>query len=70
VSPEKLAVIFHEAYERMAPHFGYATRTDTRKFDPTSPNGLLMVAVAAEVLAKMKFDVPDQPQVQEPPHEH
>jgi len=41
---------FHEAYERLAPEFGYTTRTDTREFDPTSPNGQLMIAVLKEVL--------------------
>src|SRR5688572_23299037 len=29
---ESLARRFHEAYERLAPSFGYATRTDTKEF--------------------------------------
>jgi hypothetical protein len=41
---------FHEAYERLAPQFGYETRKETRAFDPNSPNGKLMVAVCKELL--------------------
>lgn len=44
-----LARRFHEAYERLAPSFGYETRTETRVFDPESKNGRLMVAVCAEI---------------------
>jgi hypothetical protein len=43
---------FHEAYERLAPSFGYATREDTRAFDPESANGKLMIAVCSEMLAR------------------
>lgn len=46
---EKLARLFHETYERLAPSFGYETRTETRQFDPTTPNGSLMIAVCAEL---------------------
>ena len=46
-----LAVRFHETYERLAPSFGYETRTDTRTFDPESKNGRLMVAVCRELLS-------------------
>lgn len=46
---ERLARQFHEVYERLAPSFGYATREETREFDPLSPNGLLMVAVCKEL---------------------
>ena len=31
--------------------FGYETRSDTKKFDPLSPNGRLMIAVCAETYA-------------------
>lgn len=44
---------FHEAYERLAPSFGYETRADTKAFDPTSPNGRLMTAVCGEVCSAL-----------------
>ncbi len=45
-----LAKLFHETYERLAADFGYTTRPETRNFGPDTPNGPLMIAVAAEVL--------------------
>ena len=50
VMPLALAKRFHDTYERLAPSFGYETRTETREFDPDSPNGRLMIAVCAEVM--------------------
>ena len=47
----KLAKLFHTTYERLAPEFGYETRTDTKVFDPLSSNGRLMLAVCSEILA-------------------
>jgi hypothetical protein len=47
----ELAQKFHEAYERLAPSFGYETRKETRLFDPDLANGRLMVAVCREILA-------------------
>lgn len=47
---EALAQKFHEAYERLAPRFGYETREDTQVFDLDSCNGQLMVAVCKELL--------------------
>jgi hypothetical protein len=49
-SPLELAMKFHEVYERLAPSFGYETRTETQVFNPKSTNGRLMVAVCAELL--------------------
>ena len=46
---EKLARRFHDIYERLAPNFGYETRKETREFDPTTPNGKLMIAVTDEI---------------------
>jgi hypothetical protein len=46
----KLALLFHNTYERLAPSFGYETRQDTKEFDFKSNNGKLMVAVCAEIL--------------------
>lgn len=48
-TPLEIATLFHDTYERLAPNYGYETRKDTRQFDPTTPNGKLMVAVAGEV---------------------
>jgi len=50
-----LAMLFHETYEGMAPEFGYTTNKATRKFNPNSPNGKLMVAVAQKVLDSGKL---------------
>ena len=49
VNAVEIARQFHEAYERLAPGFGYETRKDTKDFDPNSPNGQLMTAVCQEV---------------------
>ena len=46
---EKLAILFHDTYERLAPAFGYETRNDTKIFNPNSPNGKLMIAVCKEI---------------------
>lgn len=46
----RLAIKFHDTYERLAPQFGYETRPDTKAFDPESPNGKLMIAVCGEIL--------------------
>lgn len=46
---KELAERFHEAYERLAPQFGYTTRPETRVFDPESNNGRLMIAAIEEV---------------------
>lgn len=53
---ERLARLFHEAYERLAPEYGYETREETRDFDPESPNGRLMIAVCGEVEAALEAD--------------
>ena len=49
----ELATAFHQAYERMAPDFGYETRKETRQFAPESPNGRLMTAVCAEIIERL-----------------
>jgi len=52
VSAEALACAFHEAYERLAPSFGYATREASAVPWAQLPqaNRLLMIAVAEEIL--------------------
>lgn len=49
VTATEFAIRLHEAYERLAPSFGYETRTETRDFDPNSANGRLMIAVCEEL---------------------
>lgn len=53
--PEQLAQMFHEAYERLAPGFGYETRADSRKpwAEVPEANRRLMTAVADEVVSSM-----------------
>jgi hypothetical protein len=63
---EQLAVLFHDKYEELAPKFGYETRPDTKTFDPKTPNGKLMVAVAKEVLKQQKATAP-KPRKPKPP---
>lgn len=55
---EAVAREFHDAYERLAPSFGYVTRADTREFDPQSANGRLMMAVVSEVIAALEAKTP------------
>lgn len=52
MTPEKLAKLFHETYERLAPCFGYTTRPDSAVPWEKAPekNRRLMVAVADFVL--------------------
>jgi hypothetical protein len=56
----ELAQLFHETYERLAPSHGYETRPETRRFDPNSPNGRLMRAVCAEILARDTVKAPTE----------
>lgn len=59
---EAVARMFHEAYERLAPAFGYVTRDETRVPWEQVPerNRRLMIAVAAEVLAEL-FSTAEHP---------
>ena len=50
---QMVAEKFHDTYERLAPSFGYETRPDTKRFDPESPNGKLMIAVCEAVLSDL-----------------
>jgi hypothetical protein len=49
---EETARLFHDTYERLAPEFGYKTKAETKTFDPSSPNGRLMIATVREVMTK------------------
>jgi len=46
----ELAILFHNTYEKLAPNFGYETRADTKSFETTTPNGMLMIAVCKEII--------------------
>lgn len=52
---ETVARMFHDAYERLAPSFGYKTREASAVpwDDVPEPNRSLMIAVAADVLAQI-----------------
>lgn len=56
VTPEKLAVMFHDAYEYLAPLYGYETRKETRVFDPKSKNGKLMIKTCEIILVQLKSE--------------
>jgi len=49
---EQIAQAFHEAYERLAPDFGYETRPEsaTAWEKVPAPNRALMIAVVQELL--------------------
>ena len=53
--PELVARAFHEAYERLAPSFGYETRTESAVPWEQVPNNnrALMTAVAAVVIPRI-----------------
>lgn len=55
---EQVAQEFHEAYERLAPSFGYETRKESAVTwaDVPEPNKSLMIAVAGEVLKKIEHN--------------
>lgn len=56
MTPESLARLFHETYERLAPRYGYATREESAVAWESLPNDNrhLMTAVAKEVLEELK----------------
>jgi len=49
LNPIRLAIMFHEIYERLAPDYGYETKEETKVFKSYTPNGKLMIAVCGEV---------------------
>lgn len=54
MNAETMAELFHTAYERLAPEYGYETRKDTRQFDPQSQNGQLMIATCQAVMTTLR----------------
>jgi len=59
----KLAKLFHQVYEDLAPSFGYETRTDTKEFDEDSKNGKLMIATCKAILPEILSSQPEPPVV-------
>jgi hypothetical protein len=57
MTPEELAELFHETYERLAPNFGYTSRSSSAVpwRDVPEPNKSLMIAVSKEVLEKLEM---------------
>lgn len=55
MTPEQVARLFHETYERLAPQFGYETRKASAKpWDEVPKNNRdLMIAVSAVVLTAL-----------------
>jgi hypothetical protein len=58
VTPEQMARYFHAEYERLAPTFGYKTRTESAVpwEDVPEANRQLMTAVATSVLLRFFAD--------------
>jgi hypothetical protein len=58
---EKLAKLFHDTYEELAPSHGYETREASRKpwDEVPEPNRSLMIAVAQKVLDSQEEDRQD-----------
>lgn len=52
----KLAKLFHDVYEKLAPSYGYETREDTKEFNESSKNGQLMIATCREILQKYNLE--------------
>jgi hypothetical protein len=59
LTAEGIAQRFHEAYERLAPQFGYATRAESAVPWPEVPenNRRLMTAVCGEILPHIEAAV-------------
>ena len=58
ITPEQLAQLFHDEYERQAPEFGYTSRRTSSVpwADVPEPNKSLMIAVTKKVLEEL---IPD-----------
>ena len=58
ITPEQLAQMFHDEYERLAPEFGYTTRKSSAQpwEDVPEPNKSLMIAVAKHILEQLALN--------------
>ncbi len=52
----KLAILFHELYEKHAPEYGYETNDETKIFKAYTPNGKLMIKVCREIQKTVKME--------------
>ena len=52
----KLAILFHELYEKYAPLYGYETNKETKIFQAHTPNGKLMIHVCREIQNYVKME--------------
>lgn len=52
----KLAVLFHELYEKFAPEYGYETKDETKVFNASAPNGQLMIRVCREIQKTVRIE--------------
>lgn len=52
----KLAILFHELYEKYAPEYGYETREQSKVFQAHTPNGKLMIRVCREIQKVVDVD--------------
>lgn len=58
MDPERLAEIWHEVYEELAPQFGYTSRgtSPTAWSNVPEPTKSLQIAVAKRVLERLKLE--------------
>ena len=52
----KLAILFHELYEKHAHEYGYETNDETKVFKAHTPNGKLMIRVCREIQKHVKIE--------------
>uniref|UniRef100_A0A6M3LR74 Uncharacterized protein n=1 Tax=viral metagenome TaxID=1070528 RepID=A0A6M3LR74_9ZZZZ len=51
----KLAILFHNLYEKYAPEYGYKTKEETKVFKAYTPNGKTMIRVCREIQKIVKI---------------
>jgi len=54
ITPEMLALMFHDAYRFFALTHGYRIQEDTRELDLSSTNGKIIVSTCELLLAQLK----------------
>tara|TARA_R110000737_G_scaffold349446_2_gene385682 strand:- start:294 stop:485 length:192 start_codon:yes stop_codon:yes gene_type:complete len=56
VNAIKLAILFHDLYEKHAHEFGYETKDETKIFKAHTPNGKLMIKVCREIQTQVRVE--------------